>query len=33
MLDALENQEKQTIEKVNEQQLRSQPKRKTDKDW
>ena len=33
MLDALENQEKQTIEKVNEQQMRSQPKRKTDKDW
>ena len=33
MLDALENQEKQTIEKVNEQKMRSQPKRKTDKDW
>lgn len=33
MLDALENQEKQTIEKVNEQKLRNQPKRKTDKDW
>ena len=33
MLDALENQEKKTIEKVNEQKLRNQPKRKTDKDW
>lgn len=33
MLDALENQEKETIEKVNEQQVRTQPKRKTDKDW
>lgn len=33
MLDALENQEKQTIEKVNEQKIRKQPKRKTDKDW
>ena len=33
MLDALENQEKQTIEKVNEQKIRTQPKRKTDKDW
>ena len=33
MLDALENQEKETIEKVNEQKLRNQPKRKTDKDW
>ena len=33
MLDALENQEKQTIEKVNEQKLRKQQKRKTDKDW
>ena len=33
MLDALENQEKKTIEKVNEQKVRQQPKRKTDKDW
>ena len=33
MLDALENQEKETIEKVNEQKIRTQPKRKTDKDW
>lgn len=33
MLDALENQEKQTMEKVNEQKIRTQPKRKTDKDW
>ena len=33
MLDALENQEKKTIEKVNEQKIRTQPKRKTDKDW
>lgn len=33
MLDALENQERQTIEKVNEQKIRTQPKRKTDKDW
>ena len=33
MLDALENQEKQTMEKVNEQRIRTQPKRKTDKDW
>lgn len=33
MLDALENQEKKTMEKVNEQKVRTQPKRKTDKDW
>ena len=33
MLDALENQEKRTIEKVNEQKVRNQPKRKSDKDW
>ena len=33
MLDALENQEKETIEKVNEQKIRTQPKRKTEKDW
>ena len=33
MLDALENQEKKTMEKVNEQKIRTQPKRKTDKDW
>ena len=33
MLDALENQEKQKMEKVNEQKIRTQPKRKTDKDW
>lgn len=33
MLQALENQEKQTIEKVNEEKVRNQPKRKTDKDW
>ena len=33
MLDALENQEKKTMEKVNEQRIRTQPKRKTDKDW
>jgi hypothetical protein len=33
MLQALENQEKQTIEKVNEEKVRTQPKRKTDKDW
>ena len=33
MLDALENQEKKTMEKVNEQKIRTQPKRKSDKDW
>jgi hypothetical protein len=33
MLDALENQEKQTMEKVNEQKVRQQPKKKSDKDW
>jgi len=33
MLDALENQEKKTMEKVNEQKLRQQPKKKSDKDW
>lgn len=33
MLDALENQEKRTMEKVNEQKVRNQPKRKSDKDW
>lgn len=33
MLDALENQEKQTMEKVNEQKVRTQPKRKSEKDW
>ena len=33
MLDALENQEKKTMEKVNEQKVRKQPKHKTDKDW
>ena len=33
MLDALENQEKKTMEKVNEQKIRTQPKKKTDKDW
>ena len=33
MLDALENQEKKTMEKVNEQKVRQQPKRKSDKDW
>ena len=33
MLDALENQEKKTIEKVNEQKTRSQSKKKSDKDW
>ena len=33
MLDALENQEKKTMEKVNEQKVRQQPKKKTDKDW
>ena len=33
MLDALENQEKRTMEKVNEQKVRTQPKRKSDKDW
>lgn len=33
MLDALENQEKKTMEKVNEQKIRTQPKRKTEKDW
>lgn len=33
MLDALESQEKNTLEKVNEQKLRQQKKGKTDKDW
>ena len=33
MLDALENQEKKTMEKVNEQKVRLQPKKKSDKDW
>ena len=33
MLDALENQEKKTMEKVNEQKVRQQPKKKRDKDW
>ena len=33
MLDALENQERQTMEKVNEQRMRTQPKRSSDKDW
>ena len=33
MLEALESQEKQTIEKVNELKLRQQQKSKTDKDW
>ena len=33
MLDALENQERQTMEKVNEQRVRTQPKRRSDKDW
>ena len=33
MLDALENQEKKTLEKVNEQKVRNQPKKKSDKDW
>ncbi|MBQ8958205.1 MAG: tetratricopeptide repeat protein [Bacteroidales bacterium] len=33
MLDALENQEKRTMEKVNEQKTRTQPKKKSDKDW
>ena len=33
MLDALENQEKKTMEKVNEQTVRQQPKKKSDKDW
>lgn len=33
MLDALENQEKQTMEKVNEQKVRQQPKKKSEKDW
>lgn len=33
MLDALENQEKKTMEKVNEQKIRQQPKRKSEKDW
>jgi FOG: TPR repeat len=33
MLQALENQEKQTMEKVNEQKIRTQPRRKSDKDW
>ena len=33
MLDALENQEKQTMEKVNEQKVRQQPKKRSDKDW
>ena len=30
---ALENQEKKTMEKVNEQKVRQQPKKKSDKDW
>ncbi len=33
MLDALENQEKKTMEKVNEQKVRQQPKRRSEKDW
>ncbi len=33
MLDALENQEKKTMEKVNEQKVRTQPKKHSDKDW
>ncbi|MCR5658272.1 MAG: tetratricopeptide repeat protein [Bacteroidales bacterium] len=33
MLDALENQEKKTMEKVNEQKVRQQSKKKSDKDW
>ena len=33
MLDALENHEKKTMEKVNEQKVRQQPKKKSDKDW
>lgn len=33
MLDALENQEKKTMEKVNEQKVRQQPKKRSDKDW
>ena len=33
MFDALENQDKKTMEKVNEQKIRTQPKRKTEKDW
>ena len=33
MLDALENQEKKTMEKVNEQKVRQHPKKKSDKDW
>lgn len=33
MLEALENQEKKTLEKVNELKVRQQPKKKTDKDW
>ena len=33
MLDALENQEKKTMEKVNEQKVRNQSKRKAEKDW
>jgi TATA-binding protein-associated factor Taf7 len=33
MLDALENQEKKTMEKVNEQKIRQQPKKKSEKDW
>ena len=33
MLEALENQEKKTMEKINEEKVRQQPKKKTDKDW
>ena len=33
MLDALENQEKKTMEKVNEQKIRQQPKKRSEKDW
>ena len=33
MLDALENQEKKTMEKVNEQKVRQQSKKRSDKDW
>ena len=33
MLEALENQEKKTLEKVNELKVRQQPKKKSDKDW
>ena len=33
MLDALENQEKKTMEKINEQKVRQQPKKRSDKDW